>query len=41
MGTDVVQYTVHEYTWNTYGPSRLREAPEIDFLQAGVIRPSS
>ena len=41
MGTDVVQYTVHEHTWNTYGPSRLREAPEIDFLQAGVIRPSS
>lgn len=41
MGTDVVQYTTHEYTWNTYGPSRLREAPEIDFLEAGVIRPSN
>jgi hypothetical protein len=40
MGTDVVQYSVHEYTWNTYGPSRLREAPDIDFAEAGVIRPS-
>ena len=38
MGTDVVQYTVHEYTWNTQGPSRLREAPDIDFAEAGVIR---
>jgi hypothetical protein len=40
MGTDVIQYTVHEYSWNTLGPSRLREAPEIDFAQAGVILPN-
>ena len=40
MGADAVQYTVHEYTWNTFGPSRLREAPDVDFAQAGVIVPS-
>jgi len=41
MAVDVFQYTTHEYAWNTYGPSRLREAPNIDFAEAGVIRPTS
>jgi uncharacterized membrane protein len=35
---DMVQFSIHEWAWNTYGPSRLREAPTIDFSRVGVIR---
>jgi hypothetical protein len=34
---DMGQFYVHEYLWNSYGPSRAREAPEIDFAEAGTI----
>jgi hypothetical protein len=32
------QVSVHEWLWNSYGPSRLRETPTIDFTRVGVIR---
>ena len=35
---DFMQYYANEYNWNTFGPSRLRDAPTIDFAEAGVIR---
>ena len=35
---DMAQFSVHEWAWNTYGPSRLREAPTIDFARVGVIK---
>ena len=35
---DMVQFSIHEWAWNTYGPSRLREAPTIDFARVGVIK---
>ena len=38
MSADMAQFSIHEWAWNTYGPSRLREAPTIDFARVGVIR---
>jgi len=37
---DMAQFSIHEWAWNTYGPSRLREAPTIDFAQVGTLHPA-
>jgi len=37
---DTAQVSAHEWLWNSYGPSRLRETPTIDFTRVGVIRPA-
>ncbi len=38
MTADMAQFSAHEWIWNTYGPSRVRQAPIIDFTRVGVIR---
>jgi len=38
MTADMAQLSVHEWIWNSYGPSRVRQAPTIDFTRVGVIR---
>jgi hypothetical protein len=39
MTADMAQTSVHEWAWNSFGPSWLREMPAIDFAQVGTIRP--
>jgi hypothetical protein len=34
---DTLQFTSHEYAWNTLGPNRVRESPTIDFVEVGRI----
>jgi hypothetical protein len=36
---DALQFTTHEYAWNTLGPNRVRESPAIGFVEVGTIRP--
>jgi len=37
---DMAQVPAHEWLWNTYGPSRVRPPPTVDFPRVGVIRAS-
>lgn len=38
MTADMAQFSTHEWIWNTFGPSRGRQAPITDFTRVGVIR---